>query len=223
MRQKILNAQDRGAVLKILLETYPNAKAELDHTSPFELLIATMLSAQCTDVRVNQVTKGLFVELPIPEAIFDLDHSRLETLIKPCGLYQTKAKNIRATCEILCRDFKGQVPDSIDVLTTLPGVGIKTANVVASNAFGIPAIAVDTHVFRVSNRLGLVHAKDVHKTERDLQKRIPKDQWTKMHHVLIFHGRYHCKARNPQCATCPVAQYCLDYLNRLEKGMQNGE
>lgn len=220
MRQKILNPEARRAVLQILLETYPDARAELDHSNAFELLIATMLSAQCTDVRVNQVTKTLFIYLPEPEAIFSLDHSRLEEIIKSCGLYQTKAKNIRATCEILVREHQGQVPQSIEGLTALPGVGIKTANVVASNAFGIPAIAVDTHVFRVSNRLGLVQAKDVHQTERDLQKRIPKDQWTKMHHVLIFHGRYHCKARSPQCLTCPVSSYCLDYQGQLQKPME---
>ncbi len=218
MREKILGLAARKEVLEILLNTYPDAKAELDHSNAFELLIATMLSAQCTDVRVNLVTKSLFLLLPGPEAIFSLDHDILETTIKPCGLYQTKAKNIRATCEILCRDFDGQVPKQIEELTTLPGVGIKTANVVASNAFGIPAIAVDTHVFRVSNRIGLVSAKDVHKTERDLQKRIPKAQWTKMHHVLIFHGRYHCKARNPQCESCPVSHLCLEFGKRQQKG-----
>ena len=218
MRQKILSVVARKEVLRLLLDTYPNAKAELDHKNPFELLIATMLSAQCTDVRVNVVTKELFLLLPGPEAIFTLDHGLLEATIKPCGLYHSKAKNIRATCEILCRDFNGEVPKPIDVLTTLPGVGIKTANVVASNAFGTPAIAVDTHVFRVSNRLGLVSAKDVHHTERDLQKRIPKTQWTKMHHVLIFHGRYHCKARNPQCESCPVSHLCLEYNTPQKKG-----
>lgn len=218
MRQKILTAAQRKAVLQILLDTYPDARAELDHNNAFELLIATMLSAQCTDIRVNQVTKVLFPVLPTPEAIYTLEHERLEEIIKPCGLYQTKAKNIRATCEILHRQYEGAVPSSIEVLTTLPGVGIKTANVVVSNAFGIPAIAVDTHVFRVSNRLGLVQAKDVTKTEKDLQKRIPKDQWTKMHHVLIFHGRYHCKARSPQCGTCPVSGYCIYNRSQIAKG-----
>ncbi len=215
MRQKILKTEERQELLQILLNTYPDAKAELDHENAFELLIATILSAQCTDIRVNIVTKDLFKVLPNPEAIEQLPHSTLEALIKSCGLYQTKAKNIRATCEQLISRYQGQVPDSIEALQTLPGVGIKTANVVASNAFGIPAIAVDTHVQRVSNRMGLVCTKDVHHTEKDLMKRIPKAQWTKMHHVLIFHGRYHCKARSPQCETCPVAHLCLDLKNRV--------
>jgi len=216
MRQKILKAHERREVLQILCETYPDAKAELDHKSAFELLIATILSAQCTDIRVNQVTQELFKVLPSPECITQLPHERLEAIIKPCGLYQMKAKNIRATCERLVYDFACEVPESIELLQTLPGVGIKTANVVASNAFGIPAIAVDTHVQRVSNRLGLVHTKDVYTTERHLMKRIAKANWTKMHHVLIFHGRYLCKARNPQCASCPVAHLCLDQRKKKE-------
>lgn len=214
MRRFLLTKEERKALLDILLMTYPDAKAELDHRNPFELLIATILSAQCTDVRVNQVTKHLFKVLPSPDKIHDLTRKDLEKIIQSCGLYQMKAKNIERTCEMLLDDFGGQVPRDKEDMMKLPGVGIKTANVVVSNAFGTPAIAVDTHVQRVSNRMGLVYTKDVHQTERDLMKRIPKNQWTKMHHVLIFHGRYTCKARSPACETCPVHHLCIDYRKR---------
>ncbi|MCK8059629.1 MULTISPECIES: endonuclease III [unclassified Fusibacter] len=215
MKRRLLTKEEREQALEILLRTYPHAKAELDHENAFELLIATMLSAQCTDIRVNIVTKELFKVLKKPCDISGIGQKELEDIIRTCGLYQTKAKNIRKTCELLERDFDGQVPGDIQTMTTLPGVGIKTANVVGSNAFGIPAIAVDTHVQRVSNRLGLVSTKDVISTERDLMKRIPKVLWTKMHHVLIFHGRYHCKARTPMCETCPVNHLCISYRKQI--------
>jgi endonuclease-3 len=211
LKRRLLTREEREETLSILLDTYPHAKAELDHQNAFELLIATMLSAQCTDIRVNMVTKDLFKVLKEPNDIYTIEHSNLEKIIKPCGLYQTKAKNIRKTCELLLENFGGEVPADIPLMTTLPGVGIKTANVVGSNSFGIPAIAVDTHVQRVSNRLGLVSTTNVMKTEADLMKRIPKSKWTKMHHVLIFHGRYHCKARTPMCGTCPVNHLCIFY------------
>ncbi len=213
MRRRLLTALERQKVIELLLATYPEAKAELNFKNPFQLLIATILSAQCTDVRVNLVTKKLFVVLDKPSAIDDITQHELETIIKSCGLYKNKAKNIRQTCQILAADYGGRVPADKALLTKLPGVGIKTANVVVSNAFGIPAIAVDTHVQRVSNRLGMVYSDNVTKTERDLQKRIAKSLWTKMHHVLIFHGRYQCKARKPDCAGCTVNQYCM-YLKR---------
>lgn len=217
MKRRLLNKSERQNVVEILIKNYPDAKAELNYSNPFELLIATILSAQCTDVRVNLVTEELFKLLRIPEDISMIEHAMLEGLIRSCGLYQTKAKNIRKTCEILRDEFDGKVPANIKTLTTLPGVGIKTANVVASNAFGIPAIAVDTHVHRVSNRLGLVSSQNVAKTERDLQKRIPRVLWAKMHHVLIFHGRYHCKARSPACDTCSVKDLCMMNRKKEEK------
>ncbi len=215
MRRKLLTKEERNKVVQILLDTYPHAKAELNHNNAFELLIATILSAQCTDVRVNIVTKELFKVLKKPSDIDSINEKQLETMIKSCGLYKNKAKNIRATCKILEEKYNDEVPANIKTLTTLPGVGIKTANVVASNAFGIPAIAVDTHVQRVSNRLGFVISDNVTKTERDLQARIEKSLWTKMHHVLIFHGRYHCKARKPACSTCPVNTLCM--MNRKKE------
>ncbi len=213
MRKRLLTAAERQAVIDILLATYPDAKAELNFENPFQLLIATILSAQCTDVRVNLVTKDLFVILDKPSAIANIAPDQLETIIKSCGLYKTKAKNIRKTCQILTEQYDGVIPQNKALLTELPGVGVKTANVVVSNAFGIPAIAVDTHVQRVANRLGLVYSDNVTKTERDLQKRLAKSLWTKMHHVLIFHGRYQCKARKPDCASCSVNRYCM-YLKR---------
>ncbi len=197
------------------LETlYPEAKAELDFSNPFELLIATILSAQCTDVRVNLVTAELFKQLKRPGDIDQIDHEELTETIRSCGLYKTKSKNIRRTCEILRDEHDGKVPKERAALEALPGVGRKTANVVLSNAFGVPAIAVDTHVFRVTNRIGLVHEKTVEKTERSLMEILPKDRWSKAHHLFIFHGRRMCKARQPECEVCPISVFCDDYRER---------
>lgn len=213
MRKKLTKAQ-AAQVIDILEELYPEAKAELDHENPFELLIATILSAQCTDVRVNQVTKPLFQELKTPEDYLALGELQLAERIRSCGFYNSKSKNIIGACTRLVSVYHSQVPDSIEELMTLPGVGKKTANVVVSNAFGIPAIAVDTHVFRVSNRIGLVDGKDVVETEEQLMRVIPKQRWTKMHHCLIFHGRRVCKARSPQCEVCAIAELCLELKRR---------
>lgn len=193
---------------------YPDAKAELDYTNPFELLVATVLSAQCTDVRVNIVTKALFKVAPTPEALLAMAQEELEAIIKPCGLYLSKAKNLKATALRLVTEFDSQIPRDIETLTSLPGVGRKTANVVVSNAFDIPAIAVDTHVFRVSNRLGLVCEDTVEATEEALMKVVPKAMWTKTHHTIIFHGRRVCKARKPECENCTLVDVCL-YVKRL--------
>lgn len=201
-------------IVQQLIALYPDARAELDFTNPYELLVATVLSAQCTDVRVNQVTKVLFEAAPNPEALLHLDQTELERIIKPCGLYLSKAKNLKATALILVRDYDSQVPQTIEALMALPGVGRKTANVVVSNAFGTPAIAVDTHVFRVSNRLGLVHADNVEDTEEALMKVVPKDLWTLTHHTIIFHGRRVCKARKPECESCALSDLCL-YVKQL--------
>lgn len=210
MRYK-LKKNEADEVMDILFKTYPDARAELNFTNPFELLIATILSAQCTDVRVNLTTEDLFKIYPGPEELSRADIEDVEKIIKKCGLYKTKAKNIVGTSKILVEEYQSKVPDDLKALIKLPGVGKKTANVVVSNAFGRPAIAVDTHVFRVSNRLGLAHAKDVTKTEIQLQKIIDKDKWTRSHHTLIFHGRRTCKARNPKCEECTVKEYCLFY------------
>lgn len=210
-----LRKDEKKEAVDIILDTYPDARAELDYTNPFELLIATMLSAQCTDVRVNIVTKKLFKKYKSPKDYVEVDIKELESDIKTCGLYKSKAKNIKLCCQSLIENFDSQVPADIDQLQTLAGVGRKTANVVASNAFGIPAIAVDTHVFRVSNRIGIAKAKDVYQTEMQLQKVIDKDKWTLAHHALIFHGRRVCKAQNPQCANCPVNHICLYGKERI--------
>lgn len=201
-------------ILDELEALYPDAKAELDFTNPFELLIATILSAQCTDVRVNIVTEELFKRLKQPGDIDRLEQGELVETIRSCGLYKTKSKNIRRTCEILRDEHNGEVPADREALESLPGVGRKTANVVLSNAFGVPAIAVDTHVFRVTNRIGLVDEKTVEKTERKLMDILPKDRWSKAHHLFIFHGRRMCKARQPECEVCPLQSLCDDYRER---------
>lgn len=198
-------------IIDILEQLYPDAQAELDFNSPFELLIAVILSAQCTDVRVNQVTKVLFEKANDAKSLSEMDLAEIEAIIKPCGLYKTKAANIKKTSELLVEKYGGEVPSEHNQLTDLPGVGRKTANVVVSNAFDTPAIAVDTHVFRVSNRIGLANASNVEETERQLMKGIRMDRWTKAHHMLIFHGRRVCKARNPNCEACPINAYCKHY------------
>lgn len=201
-------------VVKRLDDMYPDAKAELDFRNPYELLVATVLSAQCTDVRVNEVTKVLFREAPTVEDLSAMPLEMLEAIIKSCGLYKSKAKNLKETARLLIERHDSQVPEQIEALIKLPGVGKKTANVVVSNAFGIPAIAVDTHVFRVSNRIGLVHEDNVEDTEESLMKVIPKSMWTKSHHTIIFHGRRVCKARKPDCDHCRLSDLCLAKLNQ---------
>lgn len=198
-------------VLDILEKTYPDAKAELNYTTPYELLIATILSAQCTDVRVNKTTEVLFQNYNTPEKMVTLSIDELGDIIKSCGFYNSKSKNILSTSQILINQYNSEVPKSMLELTKLPGVGRKTANVVLSNAFDIPSIAVDTHVFRVSNRIGIANAINVEETEKQLRRRIDRNRWSKSHHTLIFHGRRICKSRNPKCEICPVNSYCLHY------------
>ncbi len=195
-------------ILKRLEEHYPEAKPALHFASPFQLLIATILSAQTTDRQVNAVTQVLFEKYPDAAAMAALSQSELEGIVKSCGFYKTKAKNVLATCRALLEKYSGEVPRTLEELTALPGVGRKTANVVLSNAFGISAIAVDTHVFRVSNRLGLADAKDVFDTEKQLMDAIPKDKWSRAHHWLIWHGRRVCDARKPGCEGCFLKDIC---------------
>lgn len=197
-------------ILDILEVTYPDAKCELDYTTAFELLIATILSAQCTDVRVNKVTGSLFKKYNTAYAFSKLSIEEISEEIKSCGLYKSKAEKIKQTSQMLCELYNGEVPDEMDKLIELPGVGRKTANVVLSNAFGQDAIAVDTHVFRVTNRIGIVHTTMPEKTEFELMKVLPKKRWSHAHHLLIFHGRRLCKARKPECSICPIKSYC-DY------------
>ncbi|MCC7344828.1 MAG: endonuclease III [Deltaproteobacteria bacterium] len=205
-------------ILERLRKLYPEARCGLDYGSPFELLIATILSAQCTDKRVNLVTPALFRRANRPEEILQLGEKGLVSFIKTCGLYQAKAKNILATCKQLVREHGGRVPASLEALTRLPGVGRKTANVVLSNAFDTPAIAVDTHVFRVSRRLGLAHGKNPHQVELELQRAIPQKDWSEAHHLLIAHGRGLCSARSPQCEACPLKTTCLYFQSESRKG-----
>ena len=206
-----MNYKKINKILDDLDSLYPNAKAGLDFNTPFELLIATILSAQCTDVRVNKVTAVLFKEHNTPKTILDLGVDGLSKYIKSCGLYKTKSKNIINTCNVLYHDYDSIVPDNIEELMKLPGVGRKTANVVVSNSFDTPAIAVDTHVFRVTNRIGIVNEKDVLSTEMALMKEIPKERWSKSHHLFIWHGRKLCKARSPKCEECILNDRCKFY------------
>jgi endonuclease-3 len=203
-----LSIEEIGEILDILEQAHPNAHCELNYRTPFQLLIATMLSAQSTDKTVNKVTEKLFAKYPDLQDFLKLEQQELEQEIKEIGIYRNKAKNILATCKELVARFNGHVPDNMEDLTSLPGVGRKTANVVLSNAFGIPAIAVDTHVFRVSNRIGLASSDDVKEIERQLMQNIPRDKWSKAHHWLIWHGRRICGARKPKCETCPVGLHC---------------
>ena len=203
-------------VLNILGNTYPEATIALNFNTPFELLVATILSAQCTDKRVNIITEDLYKNYNKPEDFASLDVKTLEKIIKSCGFYRNKSKNIIETSKILLEKHGGQVPESRKELMLLPGVGRKTANVVLSNVFGKDAIAVDTHVFRVSNRLGLANSQKVGETEEQLMKNIPKNQWSKAHHLLIHHGRNICKARGPLCEKCPV-NYICEYFAKSNK------
>lgn len=208
---------DTRTVLEVLSELeqlYPQASAELDFSNPFETVIATVLAAQCTDKRVNMVTARLFPKYPDARAMAQLTPQELEPMIQECGLYHTKARNIVELCRILVEKYDGQVPDTMEELTQLPGVGRKTANVVLANAFGKPAFAVDTHVFRVSNRIGLAHADNVVDTEKQLMKAVPIDRWSHTHHLLIWHGRRCCTARKPACERCLIVQ--CEFRNKPE-------
>jgi endonuclease-3 len=195
-------------ILEALETVYYGAASALDFGNPFEMLVSTILSAQCTDRQVNVVTEKLFERFPGPADFAKLEPKELEPHIKSCGFYVVKARHIVLTCRALLERFGGEVPRTMEELTTLPGVGRKTANVVMSNAFGLDAIAVDTHVFRVTNRMGLVRAKTPEETERQLMAAIPKEKWSRAHHWLIRHGRQVCHARKPECFRCPVLEWC---------------
>ncbi|NWQ39776.1 endonuclease III [Bacillus sp. EB106-08-02-XG196] len=198
-------------------EMFPDAHCELVHSNPFELVIAVALSAQCTDVLVNKVTKELFKKYKTPEDYLAVPLEELQNDIRSIGLYRNKAKNIQSLARLLLDEYDGEVPKDRDELTKLPGVGRKTANVVVSVAFNIPAIAVDTHVERVSKRLGICRWKDsVLEVEKTLMKKVPKDEWSDTHHRLIFFGRYHCKAQNPQCPSCPLLELCREGKKRMK-------
>ena len=195
-------------ILELLEEAYPLAKCELNYGTPFQLLVSTMLSAQSTDKTVNRITEGFFARYPNVESFLALSQGGLEEEIREIGIYRNKARNILAMCRDLVSRFSGEVPSNLEDLVSLPGVGRKTANVVLSNAFGIPALAVDTHVFRVSNRIGLAHSDRVDITEEQLTHLIPREKWSKSHHLLIWHGRRTCGAQKPKCDICCILPYC---------------
>lgn len=203
-------------IVEILKETYPDAECELNFETPFQLLVATILSAQTTDKKVNEVTESLFKDYPDVDSFLKITNDELEERIKQIGLYRNKSKNLILMVRQLKENFNGEVPRTMEGITSLAGAGRKTANVVLSNAFGVPSIAVDTHVFRVSNRLGIADSDNVLEVEKQLQKELPKKEWTLMHHVLIFHGRRCCTARNPKCSICPVNSLCK-YYKTVEK------
>jgi endonuclease-3 len=207
MAEKIAKKRIRQT-LEILRNTYPNVKTALDHRTPLEMLIATILSAQCTDVRVNEVTKTLFKKLRTANDFAEVPIEDLEEMIRPTGFYRNKAKSIKACCAALIEKHGGKVPDNLETLVRLPGVGRKTANVVLGSAFGIPGIVVDTHVKRVSQRIGLTRESDPVKIEFDLMPLIPKKHWIDFSHQLIWHGRRLCTARKPKCAECPLRKLC---------------
>ncbi|MDF2721524.1 MAG: endonuclease [Paenibacillus sp.] len=204
-------------ILDAMAEMFPDAHCELNHSNPFELTIAVLLSAQCTDETVNKVTADLFRKYKGPEDYVSVPLEELEQDIRRIGLFRNKAKNIQSLCRIVLDRYDGQVPDKHELLVELPGVGRKTANVVVSNAFGVPAIAVDTHVERVSKRLGLAEPDaTVLQVEQSLMKQVPRDEWTITHHRFIFFGRYHCKAQNPSCPTCPLIDKCKEGKLRMK-------
>lgn len=213
---KKMSAKRINEVLALLGQAYPDARCVLNYKTPFQLLVATMLSAQTTDKTVNRVTESLFTEYPGIEDFLQLRQEELELKIREIGLYRNKAKNILAMCTVLMTQHDGEVPQTMEQLLSLPGVGRKTANVVLSNAFNVPAIAVDTHVFRVSNRIGLAAAENVLDTELQLLDGIPRDLWSSAHHWLIWHGRKICDAKKPKCGLCMITQYC-HYYNQNDK------
>lgn len=206
--------------LDVMDEMYPEAHCELVHDNAFELTIATLLSAQCTDALVNRVTKGLFEKYKTPEDYLQVPLEELQQDIRSIGLYRNKAKNIQALSARLLTEYNGEIPANREDLVTLPGVGRKTANVVLSVAFDVPAMAVDTHVERITKRLGLCRWKDsVLEVEQTIMQKTPIDRWNKAHHQMIFFGRYHCKAQNPGCHTCPLLDDCREGQKRLKKGL----
>ena len=205
-------AERNTCILAELERLYPDARPALHFATPWQLLVAVILSAQCTDVKVNMVTPALFAAYPDAKTMAAAEPEDIEPYIRTCGIFRNKAKNLVLTARAVTERFDGVVPADHDALTSLPGVGRKTANVVMSCAFGADAIAVDTHVFRVTNRLGLAKADDVLETEKQLMENIPKHQWSRAHHWLIYHGRQVCHARGPECERCTLAPWCRKHL-----------
>lgn len=211
----MVKEEDIKIILDTLEENYPDAECALVHENVYQLIVAVALSAQTTDKSVNLITPALFEKYPTPEALAQADLQDVEDSIRRIGMYKTKAKNIVGMAKALVEKHDGQVPEDYDALVDLPGVGRKTANVVLAVGFGHQRIAVDTHVFRVANRIGLVKEKDVLKTELSLMDRIPEERWSRTHHSLIFHGRQCCDARKPKCEECSINKWCEEYKEKL--------
>ena len=210
-----MNQQKRAEIFRRLRQENPHPTTELNYQTPFELLIAVILSAQATDVGVNKATTRLYPKANTPEKILKLGEARLKEAIKTIGLFNSKAKNVIKTCQILVDKYNGQVPEDRKALEALPGVGRKTANVVLNTAFGHPTIAVDTHIFRVSNRTGIAKGKDVNEVEKKLLRYVPAEFKQDAHHWLILHGRYTCIARKPRCGSCIIEDLC-DFKEKTE-------
>ena len=208
-----MSHETKQKILETLERMYPEAKAELVFSNPYEMLVATMLSAQCTDKQVNRVTPAVFERYPDVRTMAEAREEELYPMVKSCG-FKSKAGNIIAACQMIRDQFGGEVPRTREELTSLPGVGRKTANVVLSNAFGLPAFAVDTHVFRVCNRLGLCEAKTVEETEKAVTALMPPEKWGQAHHWLIWHGRRVCKAQRPLCEACGLKELCAEYRKK---------
>lgn len=211
----MVKEEDIKIILDTLEENYPDAECALMHENVYQLIVAVALSAQTTDKSVNLITPALFEKYPTPETLAQADLQDVEDSIRRIGMYKTKAKNIVGMAKALVEKHGGQVPEDYDALVDLPGVGRKTANVVLAVGFGHQRIAVDTHVFRVANRIGLVKEKDVLKTELSLMDRIPEERWSRTHHSLIFHGRQCCDARKPKCEECSINKWCEEYKEKL--------
>lgn len=212
-----MKQRDCIEIIEKLKKEYPDAKCSLDFTTPFEMLVAVMLSAQCTDDRVNKTTPGIFKKYNTPEDFANMDIKLLEELIHPCGFYRNKAKNIKAMSKILVEKYNSKVPQTMEELISLPGVGRKSANVVMLEAFNNPqGVAVDTHCKRISNRIGLSKEADPEKIEKDILKLFPKEYYKDLNHILIYHGRATCDARNPKCNSCAI-NYLCNYYKKINE------
>lgn len=213
-----MNKKQNIEIIEKLKQTYPDAKCSLDFNTPFELLIAVILSAQCTDERVNKTTPNIFDKYNTPQDFANMDLSLLESLIHSCGFYKNKAKNIKSTSQIILEKYNGNVPNTMEELINLPGVGRKTANVVMLEAFNNPqGVAVDTHCKRISNRIGFSKETEPEKIEKDLLKHFSKEYYYDLNHILIWHGRNICTARNPKCESCPISNNCKEFNSKNKK------
>ncbi len=212
-----MNKKDAVKIVETLKEMYPDAKCSLDFSTPFQMLVSVVLSAQCTDERVNKTTPSIFSKYSTPQDFADMDIELLEELIHPCGFYKTKAKNLKRTAQILVEKYDGIVPNNMEDLMSLPGVGRKSANVIMLEAFDLPqGIAVDTHCKRIANRLGFSSESDPAKIEQDLLKVIPKEYYKDVNHIFIWHGRNVCTSQKPKCDSCKLQQYCKFYKSNKQ-------